>query len=78
MEWLERMNDALEYIENHLDSVISFEKAAQLACSSVYHFQRMFSYIAGVPLSEYLRRRRLTRAAFDLQNGDNTNSRLKH
>ena len=32
-------------------------------------FGRMFSYIAGVPLSEYLRRRRMTLAAFDLQNG---------
>jgi len=30
----------------------------------------MFSYIIGVPLSEYLRRRRLTKAAFDLQRGD--------
>ena len=29
----------------------------------------MFSYIIGVSLSEYLRRRRLTKAAFDLQNG---------
>ena len=70
MEWLKRMNDALEYMEDNLDGDISFEKAAQLACSSQYHFQRMFSYIIGVPLSEYLRRRRLTKAALDLQNGD--------
>ncbi len=70
MEWLERMNDALEYMENNLSEEISLETAAKLACSSVYHFQRMFSYIVGVPLAEYIRRRRLTRAAFDLQSGD--------
>jgi len=57
-------------MEDNLDGEISIEKAAQLACCSQYHFQRMFSYIIGVPLSEYLRRRRLTNAGFDLQNGD--------
>ena len=70
MDWLKHMNDALSYMEDNLDSEISFEKAAQLACCSQYHFQRMFSYIIGVPLSEYLRRRRLTMAALDLQKGD--------
>jgi len=57
-------------MEDNLDSEISIEKAARLACCSQYHFQRMFSYIMGVTLSEYLRRRRLTKAAFDLQGGD--------
>ncbi len=45
MEWLERMNDALEYVERNLSCEISLETAAKLALSSVYHFQRMFSYI---------------------------------
>ncbi|MCL1835497.1 MAG: AraC family transcriptional regulator [Oscillospiraceae bacterium] len=70
MDWIKRMNEALAYMEDNLDGQISVEKAAQLACSSQYHFQRMFSYIIGVPLSEYLRRRRLTKAAFDLHNGE--------
>ncbi len=70
MEWLNRFNDAITYIENNLDNEISYEKAAELTFSSVYHFQRMFSYITGVPVSEYVRRRRMTKAAFDLQTGD--------
>ena len=70
MEWLEHINSALSYIDDNLDGEVSIKKAAQLACCSTYHFQRMFSYIIGIPLSEYLRRRRLTMAAFDLQNGD--------
>ena len=68
MDWLKRMNEALEYIENNLDGKINYGLLAQKACCSSYHFQRMFSYMAEVPLSEYIRRRRLTKAAYDLQN----------
>ena len=37
-----------------------------LGCSS-WHFQRMFTYMAGIPLSEYIRRRKMSLAAVDLQ-----------
>lgn len=67
MEWLDRMNKAMDYIEFNLADEISYDKLAQIACCSTYHFQRMFSFITGVSLSEYIRRRRLTLAAFDLQ-----------
>ena len=67
MEWLDRFNRALDYIEDHLTRPISYDEAARIACCSTYHYQRMFSYIAGVPLSEYIRRRRMTLAAFRLQ-----------
>ncbi|RPF41945.1 AraC family transcriptional regulator [Hydrogenoanaerobacterium saccharovorans] len=70
MEWLDQLNDALDYMEQNLQGEIDYHQAAKLACCSVFHFQRMFSYIAGVPLSEYIRRRRMTAAAFDLQNGE--------
>jgi AraC family transcriptional regulator len=67
---LKKFNDALDYIEDNLKDEIEYEKAAKIACCSTYHFQRMFSYISGTPISEYIRRRRLTLAAFDLQEGD--------
>jgi len=70
MEWLDRFNEAINYIEQRLDDEIDFEKAANIACCSTYHFQRMFSYIADIPLSEYIRRRRMSKAAIDLQSGD--------
>ncbi len=63
------MNAAIGYIEDRLDEEVDYEAAARIACCSTYHFQRMFSFIAGVSLSEYVRRRRLTLAAFELQNG---------
>jgi AraC family transcriptional regulator len=67
MDWLDNMNKAIEYIESNLTDEISYERASRIACCSVFHFQRMFSYIAGVSLSEYIRRRKMTLAAFDLQ-----------
>lgn len=68
MEWLDRLNNSLEYIEENLDNGLSYEKAARIACCSVNHYQRMFSFISNITLGEYVRRRRLTMAAFDLQN----------
>ncbi|GEK57964.1 AraC family transcriptional regulator [Marinococcus halophilus] len=68
MDNLREMNNALQYIENHLTEAIDLQKAALIASCSEYHFKRMFSSLAGVPISEYIRRRRLTMAALDLQN----------
>ncbi|MFB9329966.1 GyrI-like domain-containing protein [Paenibacillus aurantiacus] len=61
------MNRALAYIEAHLTDEIDYKEAARLAHCSEHHFKRMFSFLAGIPLSEYVRRRRLTLAAMELQ-----------
>ncbi|WP_042678406.1 AraC family transcriptional regulator [Anaerosalibacter massiliensis] len=70
MEWIERLNSVINYIEEHLEDEINYEQLAKIACCSTYHFQRMFSYMANVPLAEYIRRRRMTMAAVDLQNSN--------
>jgi AraC family transcriptional regulator len=67
MDSLENLNRAIDYIEAHLKGEINFKVVARLAQCSEYHFKRMFSFLAGVTLSEYIRRRRLTLAAFDLK-----------
>ena len=69
MTMLEGLNRAVHYIEEHLDQEIDYREIARIACTSQYHFQRMFGFVADMPLSEYIRRRRLTLAAFDLQRG---------
>lgn len=56
--------------EENLTNDIDFKVVARLAFCSEYHFKRMFSFLAGIPLSEYIRRRRLTLAAFDLNNSN--------
>lgn len=68
MDSLKNMHAALNYIEENLDGEIDLKEVSRRALCSEYHFQRMFSFLAGVPLSEYIRRRRLTLAAFELNN----------
>ena len=70
MEWVDRLNQTIAYIEDHLTEEIACEALARLACCSAYHYQRMFAYMAGVSLSEYIRRRRMSLAAVDLQAGE--------
>jgi AraC family transcriptional regulator len=67
---IKNFNDTLDYIEENLTSDIDYKEVARLAFCSEYHFIRMFSFLAGVTLSEYIRRRRLTLAAFELNNTD--------
>lgn len=70
MNTLEKLNAALHYIEENLTDTINYKEVSKLACCSEYHFKRMFSFLAGVSLSEYIRRRRLTLAAFELTNSN--------
>lgn len=69
MEWIERLNKAIEYMEEHLTDRLDYEELGKIAGCSAYHFQRMFTYMAGIPLSEYVRRRKMSLAAVDLQGG---------
>ncbi len=71
LEWIERLNSAINYIEENICDKINIEEVAKIACCSTYHFQRMFSYMADIPLSEYIRRRRMSLAAVDLQSSEN-------
>lgn len=63
---LERLNEAMEYIESHLGERIEAAELARIAMTSEYHFRRMFSALAGVPLAEYIRRRRMTLAGAEV------------
>lgn len=66
MEWLECMNNAIEYIEAHLGEETDIKAAARAAASSPFHFQRMFHMLSGFTVADYIRRRRLTLGAQEL------------
>ncbi|WP_191561221.1 AraC family transcriptional regulator [Metabacillus idriensis] len=68
MDLLDKMNGALNYIEENLTNDIDLKEVARISLCSEYHFRRMFSFLAGVTLPEYIRRRRLTLAALELNN----------
>lgn len=66
MNTLSQFNDAMRYIEENLTEEINIDYLAQVAGCSKYHFSRMFSFLAGIPLSEYIRKRKLTVAGLSL------------
>lgn len=70
MEWVDRLNQSMAYIEEHLTGEIDYEQLGRIACCSTYHYQRMFTYMAGITLAEYIRRRKLSLAAVDLRRED--------
>lgn len=69
MEWVEQFNQAIALLETVLPGPVEIGRLAQAAGCSAFHFQRLFAYLAGMPLSEYIRRRRMSLAAADLQAG---------
>lgn len=70
MNWSQRMNLAIEYIEKNLIGVLSVDDVAKVACCSKYHFHRMFFAAFNITCAEYIRRRKFTLAAADLINTD--------
>ncbi|WP_083512130.1 AraC family transcriptional regulator [Amphibacillus sediminis] len=66
MDFLTAFNHAIDYIEEHLQDKIDYHQAARRAGCAEHHFKRMFSSIAGISLSEYIRRRRMSLAAFEI------------
>lgn len=70
MNLLEQLDRAVAYIEAHLCDEIDMDELARIACVTADSFARFFSYICGMTLQEYIRRRRLTRAAYEIQGSD--------
>lgn len=66
LEWFKRMMDAVEYMEEHIEDTYDAAEIAKIACSSTFHFQRMFHMLTGNTVAEYVRKRRLTLAAQEL------------
>lgn len=67
MNFLEQLNVSIAYMEDHMDGEIEIEEAAKLAYASKFHYQRLFHMVTGVTVAEYIRKRRLTLAAQELQ-----------
>ena len=66
MEWITGIQNAINYIEQHLTEELDYEQIAKESFSSPFHFQRVFSILCGYTLGEYIRNRRLTLAGAEL------------
>lgn len=66
MDWITSLQNAIDYIEDHLGEPLDYAEIAKRAYSSSFHFQRVFGILCGCTLGEYIRLRRLTLAANEL------------
>ncbi len=70
MNWISGIQRAIDYVEEHLTEEIDYGAVAKEACSSEFHFQRVFGVVCGFSLGDYVRMRRLSLAAEDLIRSD--------
>jgi AraC-like DNA-binding protein len=66
LDWVQCLNRAIRYIEEHLADDISIDEVARRSYSSSSHFQLVFHLVCGVTVGEYIRNRRMSLAAADL------------
>ena len=69
MDLLTQLNNAIAYIEEHIADDLLLHDVSKVTTYSAFHFGRLFYYIADIPLAEYIRRRKLSLAAIELQDG---------
>jgi thiamine kinase-like enzyme len=70
MEWLDKMNNAIDYIEANIIEKVDYLQAANIACCSLSRFQNMFLFITDITPAEYVRRRRMALSAYELINNN--------
>lgn len=70
MDWITGIQRSIDYVEDHIMEPIDYEEVAKRACSSSFHFQRVFSILCGFTLGEYIRFRRLSLAGGELARSD--------
>lgn len=73
MNWDEKLQMIIDHIEHHLqlkEEPVDTEKISEIAGCSFNFFQKVFSYMNGISLSEYIRFRKMTLAGYDLKSTD--------
>lgn len=78
MNWIESLQKAIQYIEEHLLENVTIEQISAQAHISPFYFQRTFTLLTDVTVFEYIRRRRLTLVAHELLQSDNKIIDLAH
>lgn len=66
MNWTNSIQNAINYIEEHLTENIDYDEIAKTAASSSFYFQKIFGILCGYSIGEYIRNRRLTLAGREL------------
>lgn len=67
---IQKIEDVIDYIESYLSAELDYNVMAMKMNLSVYEFRRIFSFVVGCPVSEYIRKRRLSLAAIEIMTND--------
>lgn len=70
MNILNELNEACNYIENNIENEIDIKEIARITNQSTDSINRFFVSMLGITIKEYIRKRRLSLAVYDLQNSD--------
>lgn len=70
MNYYENLNNVIDIIEENLTEKIDYKKLAKIVGTSSYTLQRIFAFLTGITLTEYIRKRRLSKAAEELLSTD--------
>lgn len=73
-----RINRVFEFIDDNLDSDLSLNTISEIAFFSPFHFHRIFKFITGETLNDYVIRRRIEKSALDLLHKNITTSEIAH
>ncbi|MCG8699237.1 MAG: AraC family transcriptional regulator [Bacteroidales bacterium] len=62
-EYIHRINKVIDYIERNMDTQLNVKSIAEVACFSPFHFHRIFTAFKGETLNQFLKRKRIEKAA---------------
>lgn len=65
-DYKNRINRVFKFIDDNLESDLSLKTMSEIAFFSPFHFHRVFKFISGETLNEYVTRRRIEKSAVDL------------
>ncbi len=66
---LDRIQNSIDYIEENLRSEISAQELAEQANFSIFHYYRLFQIAVGIPVMQYITRRKLLHAIYEISCG---------
>ena len=62
------MNKMIDYIENNLDNEIDFSELSKITNINIFILERIFTFLTNMTLTEYIKKRRLSKAFEDIRN----------